>query len=233
MARKKDPERGGGSADQLLDALKPVIEGLVATFGSNCEIVLHDYRRPETSVVAIAGSVTSRHVGGAMSEIGLELLAQGDAAEDKLNYITRTAEGRTIKSSTMLLRHSGRVVGALCVNLDITELRLAIATMTDLIGEPETTATTTTLFSNDIRDVIVTVIGQEEERLGRPLAHDTRQGRLEVVKALESRGVFRMPRAANVVAEHLGVSRATVYADLNIIRGFPAQEDASHRGRNA
>jgi predicted transcriptional regulator YheO len=171
--------------------------------------------------VAIAGSVTSRHVGGAMSEIGLEALARGDAAEDKLNYITRTADGRTVKSSTMLLRDAtGRVFGALCVNLDITELRLAVTSLTALIGETDVPAPETTLFSDDIREVISAVVAQEERRLGRPLAHDTRRGRLEVIKALDTRGVFRLPRAANVVAEHLGVSRATVYADLNTTRGF-------------
>ncbi|TDD90408.1 transcriptional regulator [Actinomadura rubrisoli] len=207
----------------MLDTLRPVVEGLVATFGPNCEIVLHDYRRPDASVVAIAGTVTSRRVGGAMSEIGLDLLAQGDTAEDKLNYITRTADGRTIKSSTILLRDdTDHVFGALCVNLDITELRLAVKSMRDLIGEPEPAAMPTTLFSDDIQDVLVAIIGQEEERLGRPLAHDTRQGRLEVIKALDSRGIFQMPRAANVVAEHLGVSRATVYADLNTVRGVRA-----------
>lgn len=218
----------------MLTALRPVIDGLAATFGPTCEIVLHDYRQPEASVVAIAGSVTSRHVGGAISEIGLELLAKGDAAEDKLNYVTRTADGRTIKSSTMLLRdEAGHVFGALCVNIDITALRLAVTALNGFIGETNSPAPATTVFSDDIRDVITAVIAQEEQRLGRPLAHDTKQGRLEVVKALDTRGIFRLPRAANVVGEHLGVSRATVYTDLNTIRGFPTRgENATERKEN-
>ncbi|WP_367043902.1 PAS domain-containing protein [Streptomyces sp. Je 1-332] len=217
MAHTKPAPGEEGFADRMLEAMKPVIDGLVATFGSNCEIVLHDYRRPEASVVAIAGSVTSRHVGGAMSEIGLDLLAQGDDAEYKLNYVTRTSDGRTIKSSTMLLRDGARVVGALCVNLDITELRMAVAAMTDLIGQNDP-APPTTLFSNDISDVITTVLAQEEERQGRPLAYNTRQSRQQVVRALDKRGVFRFPQAANLIAERLGVSRATVYADRTAVK---------------
>ncbi|MGV9387049.1 helix-turn-helix transcriptional regulator [Nonomuraea sp. NPDC003707] len=221
-----DQEQNDSGADLLLGALRQVIDGLVATFGPHCEIVLHDYRKLETSVVAIAGSVTSRKVGGAMSEIGLELLSQGDAAQDKVNYITRTADGRTIKSSTMLLRDAaGHVFGAFCVNLDITELRLAVTSLTAIIGDTANPAPTTTLFSDDIRDVITAVITQEEQRLGKRLSYDTRQGRLEVMKALDVRGIFHVPRAVNVVGQHLGVSRATVYADLNTIRGFPAEND--------
>lgn len=229
-AKARRHQHGDNSPNLVLDALQPVIEGLVATFGPQCEIVLHDYRRPDASVVAIAGSVTSRRAGGAMSEIGLELLAQGDSAQNKLNYLTRTSDGRTIKSSTMLLRDgAGHVFGALCVNLDITALRLAVTSLTAFIGEAENFASTTTLFSDDIRDVITTVIAQEEQRLGLPLAHDTRRGRLAIIQALDARGIFELSKAANIVGEHLGVSRATVYADLNTTRGFSAQHDASSK----
>src|SRR5690349_38905 len=109
--------------DAVLRALTPVVDGIAATFGPVCEVVLHDYRRPETSVVAVAGSVTGRTVGGAMSEIGMRVLARGDEAADELNYVTRTGAGRLVKSPTMVLRDSaGAVFGALCVNVDVTEV---------------------------------------------------------------------------------------------------------------
>lgn len=65
------------SADAILAALLPVIDGLAETFGPTCEVVLHDYRRGEQSVAAVSGAVTGRKVGGALSEIGLAVLAQG------------------------------------------------------------------------------------------------------------------------------------------------------------
>lgn len=206
-------------AEALLRSVEPLVAGIAATFGPHCEVVLHDFRYPEKSIRALAGSVTARHVGGAMSEIGLGVLAQGDAAEDRLNYITRTADGRTIKSSTMVLRtRSGRVAGALCVNLDISELRLAATSILSLIGTVPDPAVTTTVFSDDIGEVIETVVAQEESRLGRVLARDTRNGRQAIIGALDARGVFNLPHAAQQVAAHLKVSRATVYADLTAVR---------------
>ena len=206
--------------EALLRSVEPLVAGIAATFGPHCEVVLHDFRYPEKSIRALAGSLTSRHVGGAMSEIGLGVLAQGDAAEDFLNYITRTADGRTIKSSTMVLRtRSGCVAGALCVNLDISKLQLAAASILSLIGTIPEPAVTTTVFSDDIGEVIETVVTQEESRLGRVLARDTRNGRQAIVGALDARGVFNLPRAAQQVAAHLKVSRATVYADLAAVRG--------------
>ncbi|CAM5254558.1 Transcriptional regulator DauR [Streptomyces alboniger] len=123
--------------DAILAALKPVADGLVATFGSMCEVVLHDYRRPEESVVALAGSVTGRAVGGAMSEIGMRMVARGDAAVDELNYRTRTrtGTGQIVKSSTMMLRDStGTVFGAVCVNLDVSAVTEAHSLLGALAG---------------------------------------------------------------------------------------------------
>jgi predicted transcriptional regulator YheO len=213
-------QSGDDEAEALLASVEPLVHGLAATFGPYCEVVLHDFRHPENSIRALSGSVTSRHVGGAMSEIGLGLLAQGDQAEDRLNYTTRTADGRLVKSSTVVLRtRSGRVVGALCVNLDISELRVAASSLAALVGTaPEPEATAMTVFSDDIGEVIETVVAQEEALLGRVLPRDTRKGRLTIIGALEAKGVFNLPRAAQQVAAHLNVSRATVYADLAAVR---------------
>jgi predicted transcriptional regulator YheO len=218
---KRVEQSGDDEAEILLRAIEPLVDGLAATFGPHCEVVLHDFRHPENSIRALSGSVTARHVGGAMSEIGLSLLAQGDQAQDRLNYITRTAAGRTVRSSSMVLRTgSGELVGALCVNLDITELRIAATSLAALAGSaPEPENTTMTVFSDDIGEVIETVVTQEEARLGRVLPRDTRKGRLAIIGALDARGVFNLPRAANQVAAHLKVSRATVYVDLNAVRG--------------
>ena len=37
-------------ADAIFGALEPVIEGIAATFGRSCEVLLHDYRDPDSPV---------------------------------------------------------------------------------------------------------------------------------------------------------------------------------------
>jgi predicted transcriptional regulator YheO len=94
--------------DFVLAAPSPVLDGPAATFGPHREVVPHDYRRPDGSVVAVSGEVTGRAPGGAMSPLGLDPLAQEHAARDQVNYLTRTEPGRVIKASTMLLRDHRR-----------------------------------------------------------------------------------------------------------------------------
>lgn len=212
------------TADVILAALKGVVPGLAATFGRSCEVVLHDYRQPEHSVVAVAGDVTGRRVGGAMSEIGLAVLAAGDEAVDELNYLTRTPDGRLVKSSTMPLRDEhGTVFGALCVNLDVTALRQVGDLLADLAGGGG--APTTTTFSDDVEEVVDAVVRAEELALAKTVAGLGRPERLRLLRALDRRGVFHLRGAAPKVAARLGISRASLYADLAACRTEPTDEE--------
>lgn len=217
---KTEKDRGAGapvrSVDPTADAtfamLEGVVHGIRETFGRKCEVVLHDYRAPEHSVVAVAGDVTGRQVGSAMSEIGLKLLRQGDDAADELNYLTRLPDGRSIKSSTVLLRDShGHVFGALCINLDVTEMRVLTRLIGELAGDIDPIETSPTTFSNDIDTVIDAVLVEVEAKLGHSLTRLTVDERSEVFRLLDQRGLFQVRRSVPIVAKRLGLSRASVY----------------------
>jgi predicted transcriptional regulator YheO len=206
--------------DAIIAALTPVIDGIAATLGSFCEVVVHDFRRPEESVVAIAGSVTGRAVGGAMSEIGMGILARGDEARDELNYLTRTRTGKIVKSSTMVLRDStGTVFGALCVNLDITAVNQAQALIGELAGVAAgPAAVPTTTFGNEIGSVVDAIVDSHQLRQNKTWSELDRAGRLELFRGLDERGVFAVRRAVEQVAARLGISRASAYNYLSDAR---------------
>ncbi|WP_405625801.1 PAS domain-containing protein [Streptomyces sp. NBC_00016] len=206
--------------DVILRALTPVVDGIAATFGPVCEVVLHDYRRPERSVVAVAGSVTGRTVGGAMSEIGMRVLARGDDAVDELNYVTRTGAGRLVKSSTMVLRDStGAVFGALCVNVDVTEVDRVQGLLAALAGAAGGRAEApVTTFGDDIDSVVDALLDDRLRRQGQTWAGLDRSRRLTLFRGLDERGVFAVRRAIEQVAARLGISRASAYSYLSQAR---------------
>lgn len=212
--------------DAIVAALRPVVDGLAATFGPMCEVVLHDYRQPDESVVAVAGSVTGRTVGGAMSEIGMRIVARGDDADDELNYVTRTREGRLVKASTMVLRDStGTVFGALCVNLDVTALNDAHTLLGALagigvgaVGTSGSANVPVTTFGNDIDSVVDAILDAHQLRQNGSWAGLDRAQRLELFRGLDQRGVFAVRRAIEQVAARLGISRASAYSYLSQAR---------------
>ncbi|MEU2596551.1 PAS domain-containing protein [Streptomyces hirsutus] len=206
--------------DAILAALAPVTEGIAATFGPVCEVVLHDYRHPEGSVAAVAGSVTGRTVGGAMSEIGMRMLARGDRAADELNYLTRTGDGTMVKSSTMVLRDStGAVFGALCVNVDVTAVGQAHTLLGALAGIGAAPAQPpTTTFGDDIDSVVEAIVDAHRLRQHRSWAELDRAERVRLFRDLDARGVFAVRRAVEQVASRLGISRASAYHYLSRAR---------------
>ncbi|RSN02775.1 DNA-binding protein [Streptomyces sp. WAC 01325] len=206
--------------DAIVAALGPVADGLAATFGPMCEVVLHDYRRPETSVVVVAGAVTGRAVGGAMSEIGMRIVARGEDAGDELNYVTRTRGGKLVKASTMVLRDStGTVFGALCVNLDVTAVNDAHALLGALAGIGAAPAEVpVTTFGNDIDSVVDAILDAHQLRQNGSWAGLDRTQRLELFRGLDERGVFAVRRAIEQVAGRLGISRASAYSYLSQAR---------------
>ncbi|MCF1645221.1 helix-turn-helix transcriptional regulator [Streptomyces indiaensis] len=215
--------------DAILAALKPVVEGIAATFGPVCDVVLHDYRHPEKSVVAVAGAVTGRQVGGAMSEIGMRVLARGAAASDELNYVTRTRDGTLVKSSTMLLRDStGAVFGALCVNVDVG----AVTRVHDLLGAlaglgAASAELPTTTFGNDIDSVVDALVDAHRSKQRGSWAELDRAERVELFDGLDARGVFAVRGAVEQVAARLGISRASAY---NYLARARAAHDTSTGG---
>lgn len=215
--RRRDALDGVVSAH--LEMLKSIVPAVAATLGRHCEVVVHDFRRPDNSIVAIAGGLTGRHVGGSMSQIGLEVLAAGDEAEERYDYVTRGPGGRVMRSTTIPLRDAdGRVFGAFCINIDTTELRTLHALVEDMIGTAPQSPTDVT-FVDNVGDVIDEVIREEQSKLGSTIDRFDKSERLEILKALDRRGVFSVQRSVPQVAEYLGVSRVTVYAYLREVRG--------------
>ena len=100
-------------------------KGLASQFGRNCEVVIHDLRSEDKnhSIVAIEnGHVTGRTVGDGPSHIVLEALNNPSGeSEDRYSYLTRTPDGRVLKSSTIFIHDDdGSVIGLLGINYDIS-----------------------------------------------------------------------------------------------------------------
>ena len=107
----------------MLQFLFQLAKGLSRQFGPNCEVVVHDLATndQDSSIVAIEnGSVTGRKVGDGPSHVVLEALRGGrENLNDHLCYLTRTKDGKILKSSTIYIRDDD---GAAIFSASITTL---------------------------------------------------------------------------------------------------------------
>lgn len=212
-----------GDKDKLhpiLESAIPLVEGLAATFGNNCEVVLHDFSRPQNSVVAIAnGHITGRTISSPMTERGLKALRKNDFGENLIKYKTTTRNGRVLKSSTFFFRDEGKVIGCLCINLDITEFILAqkvigqiAETMEDKNHEVEET------YGSSVNEMLYQLVNKVFDHIEKPVAYLTKEQKVILVSQLDEMGVFLIKGSVEYVAEKLCVSRYTVYNYIDEVR---------------
>ena len=91
-----------------------------AALGKDCEVVLHDLRYPDESVIAIAnGDISSRKLGAPATDFILKLMQVGKKRDQEYmtNYYGKSVNGHTLRSSTFFIHdEEDNIIGALCLN---------------------------------------------------------------------------------------------------------------------
>lgn len=208
IAHSSQPERL--LPELLLTNLKKLAKVLVATLGNQCEVVIHDLYDLEHSVVWIEGDVTGRKPGAPMTDLGMEKIQKGETA-DLPNYRTETADGQLLKSSsTFIVNEEGEVVGAFCINWNVSTLIAAEQVLKNLVqitdGEPVKET-----FVDDVTEIIEKATERAVLEMGKPLALMEKVDKVSLVQLLDQKGIFQLRRAVPIVADLLGVTRQTVY----------------------
>ena len=114
---------------RLLEMLSQIAKGIASQFGPNCEVVVHEISEKSaySSIVAIEnGHVSGRKVGDGPSHVVLEQIGHDDdQVSDQLCYLTRTKDGKTLKSSSVYIHDEhGKVAAILGINYDISMMQM-------------------------------------------------------------------------------------------------------------
>jgi len=206
----------------ILKGIIPLVDGIANTFGKNCEVVLHDIRNPQSSVIAIAnGHITGRSIGSPMTEYGLATLRSGQFDKPIVNYRKKTKDGKLLKSSSLFIKdENGKLIGFLCINYDISELTIArniINNLTNTIEETDFTEKDE-CFGNTVNEMLSSIVNKILESVGKPVAFISKEEKVNIVQMLDEKGVFLIKGAIDYVAKVLCVSRYTVYNYLDETR---------------
>ena len=199
----------------------PIAQMLVQTFGSDCEVVLHDLDCPAHSVVYVENpSVTGRKVGDSFDQLVRQVILSHELREDYVaNYYFTAKNGKRIRSSSLLIRGAdGKLEGALCINLDTTRVQAQLDFLQSLLPQPPKAAVPEAAAEPEhisvmIENLMDGIVG------GADGAALTREQRIEKVRFMEEKGLFLMKGSIEKAAEKLGVNKVTIYSYLDEIRG--------------
>lgn len=201
---------------QRIDFLKQLARGLAMQFGPDCEITVHDLTQgTENTVIAIEnGHVTGRQVGDGASEAVLQAI-RTKKAQDNLCYLTRTPDGRVLRSSTLYIRDGDENPAALfAINYDITELTRANSILTQFVsprqGGDKTQENVDTIFSN-VNDLLDRLIEESYAYINKPVAVMTKEDKVKAIHFLDEKGAFLIKKSGDKIAKFYDISKYTLY----------------------
>ena len=204
-----------------LERLKVIAHGLAIQFGPSCEVLIHDLQGDlDTSLVYIEnGTITNRHVGDGPSHVVLDVLNYDDGSEGRFGYLTKTKDGRILKSSTMYIRDdNGNIEYLLGINQDITEFVMMHRSLESLIGIGQAETGTVEKITTSVSELLDDLLLEAERLVGKPGPLMNKVERLKAISYLNEKGAFLISKSSEKIAEYFNISKFTLYSDLNTVK---------------
>lgn len=214
---------------QELDFLKRLAKGVAAQFGNKCEVVVHDLQSkdPDSTIVAIEnGEVSGRKLGDGPSNVVLKALkADPSKLHDKLAYLTKTEDGRVLKSSTVFFRDAkGKPVAVFAINYDTTLFWALEGELREFtrVSDPEQSQGPQTIPHN-VTDLLDELIEESVRIVGKPVALMSREDKVKAIGFLNDAGAFLVTKSGQKVCNYFGISKYTLYSYMDEAKGSKAE----------
>lgn len=240
LQRKAHPAPDPAADEYRLELLKGVAQALANVVRGDTEIIIHDLRNPERSIVKIVnGHISGRHEGQPIIaglfgdqafDVTIKQISRGEPNGLRVveNYRSTTSDGRTLESSSVILfDEEANPSSALCVNFDpssLNQIQKALDSLVPASGagssdEPENEPT--------VEELVTQIIDSALQAFDAPVSRLSKQEKVAAVAIMHERGLFMLRGSAELVAKRLGATKFTIYNYLeeigknrgNIIRG--------------
>lgn len=207
---------------ETIEQFVHLAEFLSKILDKNSEIVVHDLRNLDSSIIFIANEhVSGRKIGMPATDLLLEKINQHSENEDSLllNYEGSTNSGKIINSSTYIIKDpTNDIVGALCINQDqsmFDDLDELISKFKIIYHHKnEHTPDIKEQFNIDINGIISQAILDYKTKYNIN-NFGNKQEKIKLMSFLSDKNIFKLRGSIEFVAGELTMSVPTVYRYLS------------------
>lgn len=212
--RRADRDEALDERTVLFTQLEQIAQGLAATLAPFCEVVLHDLTDPKNAIRAIHNNLSGRKAGDPATELGLARISNSNHPQVIANYANTFADGRRVKSTSIGIKDAnGAYVAALCLNVDLTLFQALQGAIGQFANVDTQMGVNESLHPAGAEAIRTRIDLYAARHATTPRTLQTEERRT-LLRELKEAGFLEVRRAAEIIAAHLGVSRATVYLDI-------------------
>ncbi len=203
--------------DSKLKSYIHLVNFIAEFLGPNYEVVLHDVRNINNSIIAIRnGHISGRKLGGPLADLSFKHIKENrDSDKKHLLLYGKTKDGRQLKTSTYFIRdEKENIIGLLGINTDISEfvdLKKRLEEFINYGGETLEVEREEEKFENSIEDIMDNIIAEVIGESRIDVERMDHLEKIEIAKKLNAKGVFLIKGSVAKVAEELLTSEATMY----------------------
>ncbi|MDD4843848.1 MAG: PAS domain-containing protein [Anaerotignum sp.] len=201
----------------ILSSFIHVADGIAEFLGGFCEVVIHNLENMDHSVMHIInGHLSGRQVGAAISEVTLSFLNRmmAEPSLKHLYYFAKNKRGETFKASiTPILGEKGNIIGLLCLNMYLAApISALVQSMTQGDGAKQESISET--FVENTAELMLNALEEAKKAVYSNLAISSSNKNKEIVSILFQKGIFNLKDSVITIADHLGISKNTVYMHI-------------------
>lgn len=198
-----------------------IMTTLIAQFGSNCQASLYAINDGSAQLHTTIGTVMDIPPGSRLAAALLEKFRkETHNRAPRMQFTGSTPDGRRLSSSLTALADTvtGEEIGLLKIDFCIEHLISSIDVLQTYCGIEEPTRVDDTGSDDDIGHMVDGIIAEAFDlRNGREQLSG-KEYRLDIVRRLEDKDVFRVKGAVEIVSSRLNVSKYTIYNYLDQVR---------------
>lgn len=199
--------------------LKPYValcDAIGKLFYPNVEVVMHDLESKK--LVHIVNAFSKRRVGDAMLSDAKDVSA---LKEDFVGpYDKRNTDGKRLKSVSVIVRDTDeKPIGMICINFNIEVVESLFESLKGLLHISNAPVVKpSVLFSQSWQEHTDEMIEKYLSEKNISLLGLSTNDKKELVWFLEKEGIFAIRNVVLYVCNVLGISKATIYNWLKVVR---------------
>jgi predicted transcriptional regulator YheO len=218
--------------ETLLKHFEKLVQMLQGQFGESCQILLYriDKNLEASSLVAVSGALTPARAGDPLPDFLARRITER-GGRDEYGFINKAFPGMVLRTSVLFITgRSKKIIGCFCIHHNIVHIQMLVSFLEEFVrpgaledeNEPAEARRSggKTYSAADIQGFMDSIVSEFAiERLGKnSFTAMEKNDKVALIAELDSRGIFLVKGAVNLVAKRLNISKFSVYNYLDEIR---------------